>query len=156
MKLQIYSNFNFKFDYEFDNPVTIWIDNFSNIDTNIEGLKIFVALEPNEISNLNRTIKENSLKFDYILTYDEKLLNELSNSILLEHGTKWMLESEYLNTNTEYDVCNNLTIEDYINNKHSIMKNYENALKWIHYDKRLFDEINILINENNYKECLAY
>lgn len=100
MKPTVYSNFNFSFNYEFNDSVSIWIDNFRNLEGDSSKYKIYISMEPFNIINIKDEIMANHNKFDYILTHDTDLL-KLDNARLLEFGTKWMLEDEYRDVKME-------------------------------------------------------
>lgn len=80
---------------DFSKQVEVWVDNFDNINQYNDNLKIFVAIEPNEIMGLNNQISSLANKFDYIFTYDEQLLEKLPNAELFEYGTKWIELDKY-------------------------------------------------------------
>lgn len=96
MKANVKSNFNFKIPYEFDEPVNIWIDNFDGIEQQMEGIKIFVVMEPpGIIQGMRERVSQNSRHFDYILTFDDWILENVKNSVLFEFGTKWINVDNY-------------------------------------------------------------
>ena len=101
----IHSNFNFQLNYDFDNEVEIWIDNFDKLSSNSnQKNKIFVSIEPDEIIKLNNTLKQYHYLFDYILTYDEELLKNVENARLFEYGTKWVEIEKYQYPNKSFFV----------------------------------------------------
>lgn len=105
----IHANFDFKFDYSFNNPVEIWIDNFEYPRVE-NAIKIFIRMEPEEIFPCNQFVKLNSKFYNHILTFEEDLLNELSNSVLFEFGTTWMDFKNYKYPNKNFTtsfVCGN-------------------------------------------------
>lgn len=103
MKPVIYSNFGFSLDKDFATSVEIWIDTFVNFPGYADK-KIFIAMEPNEVSNVNELLMRSYYLFDYVLSYDEQLLNIIPNSILFEFGTTWVNMNDYLFTQKEFAI----------------------------------------------------
>lgn len=60
------------------NDLEVWIDCFDNIHDSKANKKIFVAIEPNEITGINQNIINLKNEFDFILTHDETILNNAS------------------------------------------------------------------------------
>lgn len=129
MKASVNSNFGMALNYDFDSliPITVWVDNFQGLyDPTIEQLeasahkkllkKFFVQIEPNEIMGLNRHIIDNWNRFDYVLTYEQEVLDAIPNGVLFEYGTKWIHIDEYdLNKPKEFSVstvCGHKTITE--------------------------------------------
>ena len=52
IKANVYSNFGFQFNSEFEDSVSIWIDTYNNLNYDNSKYKIFIALEPCVISNM--------------------------------------------------------------------------------------------------------
>jgi hypothetical protein len=150
MKANVNSNFGMSLNYDFDSsmPIDIWVDNFQNLDNpTIEQFeasagrrllkKFFVQIEPNEIMGLNKRIIDNWNRFDYVLTYEQEVLDAIPNGVLFEYGTKWIHLDEYdLNKPKEFSVstvCGHKTITEnhkirqklwYKQNKISIPKKF--------------------------------
>lgn len=80
---------------EFDESVELWVDGFNNVINSKSKYKIMVWVEPEELQPLRNKIIEYAKHFDYILTYDEVLLNSVDNTVLLEYGTSWIDWSNY-------------------------------------------------------------
>lgn len=113
MKANIKSNFGMSVNYDFDSslPIDIWVDNFEGLDDlDISkqrefSKKFFVQIEPNEIMGLNKDVIDKSNFFDYVLTYEQEVLDSIPNGILFEYGTKWINVDEYdLNKSKEFSV----------------------------------------------------
>ena len=107
MKAKCFSTFGFALEGEFKKNIEVWIDRA--MDTNNPINKIFVCIEPNEVSRINSYLKERHSDFDFILTYDEELLDSLPNAILFEYGTTWINKDfEFLEKDPSLSfVCNN-------------------------------------------------
>ncbi len=72
----------------------IWIDHFSPA-VNPESIKFFLQMEPDEYFHLNEELIAKQKEYDFILTYEELLLNKCNNAILFEYGTKLKEGKEY-------------------------------------------------------------
>jgi hypothetical protein len=104
-KAKCNSTFGFNLDkYDFDSSVEIWIDTFNGVADSNADTKIFVGIEPQEIIGKNQSIINNKYNFDYILTYDENLLETLDNAVLFEYGTKWVEIDKYDYPEKEFSV----------------------------------------------------
>lgn len=77
------------------NDLEVWIDCFNGIKDSKANKKIFVAIEPNEITGINQDIIYLQNEFDFILTHDEAILDKTKNSVIFEHGTKWVEIEKY-------------------------------------------------------------
>ena len=86
-KIRVYSTWGMEVDLEHEKQVDLWVDNFGASDADI---KVLYLCEPEEILNIsNQTIsKKNS--FDFILTHNERVLNECENAVLFEFGGCWI------------------------------------------------------------------
>ena len=105
LKAKFNSNFGFNLnDYDFDSNIEVWIDTFNGLEQSNADIKVFVGIEPQEVMRLNDYIIGNGKKFDYILTYDEELLNRLDNAVLFEYGTKWVVIEDYEYPEKQYSV----------------------------------------------------
>ncbi len=108
MKAKCNSTFGFTLLEEFKSNIEIWVDVPKNTPSLAEK-KIFICIEPNEISRINDYLKANYLEFDMIFTYNEELLNLLPNAFLFEYGTTW-INSDFKSIDKEENlsfVCNN-------------------------------------------------
>lgn len=129
MKASVKSNFGMSLNYDFDSsiPITVWVDNFQGLDGSTTEIleasvkrnpsrKIFVQIEPNEIMGLNKHIIDNWNRFDYVLTYEQEVLDAIPNGVLFEYGTKWIHIDKYdLNKPKEFSVstvCGHKTITE--------------------------------------------
>jgi hypothetical protein len=75
---------------EFEETVELWVDGYNGVVNSGSKYKIMVWVEPEEFQQLRNEIIKHSEYFDYILTYDEVLLNLVNNAVLLEYGTSWI------------------------------------------------------------------
>lgn len=86
---------------EFSLPISanksaeVWIDHFSPAISS-ESIKIFLQMEPDEYFHLNEELISKQKEYDFILTYEELLLEKCNNAILFEYGTKSKEEKEYI------------------------------------------------------------
>ena len=101
MKATCHSTFGFSLSENFLETVEIWIDKQKDADS-FADKKIFVCIEPNEISGINNYLKHNYKDFDFILAYDQEILNSVPNSILFQYGTTWIGEDFVSNTKEEH------------------------------------------------------
>lgn len=105
MKIKCNSNFNFNLEeYDIDLNIELWIDSFKNLKNSNSDIKIFIALEPNEISHLNEKIINSQNEFDYVFCYDIELLKKVKNSILFEMGDRWVNENDYKKITKNFSV----------------------------------------------------
>ena len=89
----------FDFNFDLDKSIEIFVDTFIK-DGKTTNLKIFIAMEPDVISGLSDAIIHNQNDFDYILTFDNKILSNCKNSVLFEYGTTW-IDSRFYNFPTK-------------------------------------------------------
>lgn len=95
MKPKIHSTYGFALDADYDKTVEIWLDTFQGIQESTAEVKIFILVEPNEVSGLNQNIISRQDLFTKILSYDERVLNAVTNGMLFEYGTKWVEIEKY-------------------------------------------------------------
>ena len=105
MKPNVFSTYGQVFNFDLDKSLEIFIDVFpkNTKPKNIE-LRIFVAMEPDIISNLSNDIIRRQNEFDYIFTFDEKILNNCSNSVLFEFGTTWIYKDKYIYSEKTFSI----------------------------------------------------
>ena len=154
MKIRCNSNYGFNLaQYDVSKSVELWVDTFDRIDVSRAQKKIFIALEPEEIINLNEHIEYFSKAFNFILTYDEDLLNKLDNAVLFEFGTKWVELDDYKKLKKEFsvsNVCGGKSITKFHKSRHKLWLSQEkiNIPKKFFLSKhggpRLFDGNEIL------------
>ena len=135
MKASCYSTFGFSIKKNFQEKVEIWIDKPIEVNNPVDK-RIFVCIEPNEISRINDYLQQNYKDFHYILTYDESLLNNLPNTVLFEYGTTWInddFEFREKENNISF-VCNNKL---YCKGHKMRQKIWHNQNK-IEYNKKFF------------------
>lgn len=94
MKPTVYSTYGETIDYDFDKSIEIYIDVFPTTLKTCD-IRIFYAMEPDGVSCLSNEIIARQNEFDYILTFNNKILNNCKNAILFEFGTKWVYYKEY-------------------------------------------------------------
>jgi hypothetical protein len=77
-------------DLFFNKKVSISFDSVLNdIDTEY---KVLVQIEPPTITNITDTIIDNQNKFDLILSWNKKILDNCPNSVLFPFGSCWIGE----------------------------------------------------------------
>ena len=93
-KIKIISD-SFKPDLElyFENKVNLYIDKITNTDKSC--INILWLCEPDSISNLKKNLDVFSGEYDYILTFDQEVLNKYSNAILHLQASTWALDKDY-------------------------------------------------------------
>lgn len=84
------SDWDLRIDIETDKPCELYIDKFPN--TPKKDIRILWVVEPDGVSGIKNAVIENHKEFDLILTHNEDILNNCSNSRLYPHGMTWILD----------------------------------------------------------------
>jgi len=92
-KATTHSHGGYKHDFEYNVKVSIH-DNIFGVKDSDSDLSIFIYGEPSVVTNYNEILKKNFSNYDYILTFDEEILNSVPNAILFEFGTTWVKPSD--------------------------------------------------------------
>ena len=96
MKPNVFSTYGQTFNFDLNQNCEIFIDVLpKNTKPKDIDIRIFIAMEPDQISNLSNEIIRRKNEFDYIFTFDEKILNNCENSVLFEFGTTWIGTERY-------------------------------------------------------------
>jgi len=90
-------------EFEHEKEIELFLDSFHGYEPNENTIKIFWAKEVDEISRLKKELISRHLDFDYILTFDEDILNNCKNSHFMEFGTTWVHDYN-LDTIKEFNV----------------------------------------------------
>ena len=103
MKASIYAGWQINVPEEFDSPVEIYIDNTYYHET--KSIKILGLCEPPDIltTMVDYAIK-NYRKYDYILTSNERVLNECPNARFFLFGTTWIGPDYDLTKEKEFSI----------------------------------------------------
>jgi hypothetical protein len=75
-------------------PIELYVDSLHNYQDN-ESFKILWVKEVEEISRFKVIAINNYKKFDFILTYDQDVLDKCENSVMFEFGTSWVFDYDY-------------------------------------------------------------
>jgi len=74
---------------------SLFVDDIPQSANDLLDINILVLQEPNEYFGLHDWALVNQNLFQVILTWDEKLLNQCENSMLLPFGHTWFLSEQY-------------------------------------------------------------
>jgi hypothetical protein len=102
-KLRVISDWGFKMNCEVDRPVDLYVDTFKGARNSSDAIKLLILFEPEELSKSSKEVIENHKLFDFILTHNEDVLKNCSNSILFEYGDSW-IDDEYVYPNKKFEV----------------------------------------------------
>ena len=94
MKPIVFSTYGENYNFELDKSIEIYIDVFPSTIKTVDK-RVFVAMEPDIISRISDQIIARQDEFDYVLTFDKKILEGCKNSVLFEFGTKWVDFEKY-------------------------------------------------------------
>ena len=106
IKPNVISSYGQKVDFELDTPTEIFIDVFPNYEKPKGTKRVFIALEPNVVSDATPYIKNfyKEWEIDKILTYDENILSDCPIAELFEFGTSWVEPIENNKTGKKFCV----------------------------------------------------
>lgn len=91
-------------EIEYSKPIELFIDTDMGYTGNNDTLKIFWVKEVEEINPMKSWVVENHTKFDIILTYENDILKNCSNSYFMPFGSTWI--SDYNFNEKKYQVSN--------------------------------------------------
>jgi len=100
-KLRVVCEWGFQIDVDVDKPTDLYVD-IVGAERQSNSLKILLLFEPDEIKNLTNTVIRNHKNFDYILTHDERIINNCDNAMLFEFGSTWI--SDYTYSDKKFEV----------------------------------------------------
>jgi hypothetical protein len=78
-----------------DIDFSLFIDSTPQKTEDLSSINILVLQEPNEYFGLHDWAVQNNHLFSFILTWDDKLLNNLDNAIFLPFGHTWFKPDQY-------------------------------------------------------------
>ena len=103
MKLKIKhfdaSVFEAKMEHLKDIDFTLFVDDYPSSEEDLSEINILVLQEPDEYFGLHNWAIENSHYFSFILTWDDKVLNNTDNSTFLPFGHTWFKPNDYQSKN---------------------------------------------------------
>ena len=109
MKLKIKhfdaSVFEAKMEHLKDINFTLFVDDYPSNEEDLSEINILVLQEPDEYFGLHNWAIDNSHYFSFILTWDDKVLNNTDNSTFLPFGHTWFKPNDYqLKTHKEFKI----------------------------------------------------
>ena len=103
MKPIVHSTYGENYNFEFDKSVEIYIDLFPNKTKDVD-IRILIVMEPDIISRISDQVILRQDEFDYIFTFDGKIISNCKNSIVFEFGTKWVDYINYSYPNKNFSI----------------------------------------------------
>jgi hypothetical protein len=99
MKLKI-NNFNIdtfkkKLNHLNDIDFSLFVDDIPKSSEDLSPINIVVLQEPNEYFGLHDWVIENKNLFSFILTWDDKVINNCENAVFLPFGHTWFKKDQY-------------------------------------------------------------
>ena len=89
------SSFEYKLQHLKDLDFTLFIDDIPKSQDDLSSINILVLQEPNEYFGLHDWAIQNKHLFSFILTWDDKVLNNCNNALLLPFGHTWFKPDQY-------------------------------------------------------------
>ena len=74
---------------------TLFVDDYPASEEDLSEINILVLQEPDEYFGLHNWAIKNSHLFSFILTWDDKVLNNTDNSTFLPFGHTWFKPKHY-------------------------------------------------------------
>ena len=74
---------------------SLFIDDIPKNEKELSSINILVLQEPNEYFGIHDWAIQNKHLFDVILTWDDKVLNNCENALLLYFGHTWFTPDQY-------------------------------------------------------------
>jgi len=95
--IKIYCDSGLPLDLKTQNKkqIELYVDDlsvFTNYSNNIKGLAL---VEPEEIKPFTDQVIQNHKMIDFILTHNEKILEQCDNAYLFEYGTTWISDYKF-------------------------------------------------------------
>jgi hypothetical protein len=106
--LTIYSSFGLSLPITANVKCEIYVDT-PKINEN-ESKKIFLQIEPNEISGVYDYIIKNHKKYDLVLCWSDEILKTCENSVFLPYGDSWI-------DNYDFTIPKKFSVSSLIGNK---------------------------------------
>ena len=161
MKLKIKhfdaSVFEKKMEHLKDIEFTLFVDDIPTSQEDLSEINVLVLQEPDEYFGLHNWAIENSHYFSFILTWDDKVLNNTDNSSFLPFGHTWFKPNDYkLKTHKEFKISHlagklNKTYGHglrHMDKKEAIEDNWNRALKFVDYEQNIVNEITNIFKHN--------
>lgn len=82
-------------------PFTLFIDDIPKVQEDLSEYNILVLQEPNEYFGIHDWAIQNKNLFTLILTWDDKVLNNCDNAVLLPFGHTWFKPEQYEKEHTK-------------------------------------------------------
>lgn len=89
------SSFESKLQHLKNLDFTLFIDDIPKSSDNLSPINILVLQEPNEYFGLHDWVIQNKNLFQYILTWNYRILNNCSNAHYISFGDSWFLPEQY-------------------------------------------------------------
>lgn len=92
--IKVLCNWELSVDIRNEKQIELWVDKYPHTPRNPGVIRICVLIEPQEIRNSMglATITE---PFDYILTHDQSILDQMDNAFLYEFGGCWVRDYSF-------------------------------------------------------------
>lgn len=87
--------FNQKLNHLKDINFSLFVDAIPESQEELSPINILVLQEPNEYFGLHDWAMQNKHLFSFILTWDDKLLNNIDNAVFLPFGHTWLKPDQY-------------------------------------------------------------
>ena len=94
-KIKVHCEWDLDVDFFHEKQIELFVDTFVGFNQYSDTIKILYLCEPDAISHLAHSTVKNKFLFDYILTFDENVLNNCENAHLFEFGTSWIKDYEF-------------------------------------------------------------
>jgi len=75
---------------------SLFIEDIPQSQEDLSSINILVFEEPNEYFGLHDWAIQNQHLFSFILTWDDKVLNNCDNAIMMPFGHTWFLPEQYI------------------------------------------------------------
>jgi hypothetical protein len=79
-----------------DIDFSLFVDHVPTTQDQLSSVNILVLQEPNEYFGLHDWVINNKTLFSFILTWDDKVLNNCNNSLFLPFGHTWFKKEQYI------------------------------------------------------------
>jgi len=76
-------------------PVDLFVDNSFGFEANKDSIKILYIKEAEAINKMSDFAIRNHAKFDFILTYEDEVLNKCPNAVFMPFGTTWVHDYQW-------------------------------------------------------------
>lgn len=112
---------------------SLFVDSIPETQEELSAINILVLQEPNEYFRLHDWAIENKHLFSFILTWDDKIINNCENATLLSFGHTWFKPDQYENDKEKIFELTHL--------RGNLLKTYGHSLRHELLDRQ--NEINI-------------